>query len=854
MCGAPVFDPATRLPDSRHSRPQCVSLLLLALWLLLPAAAQNPPDAQPPAPPPAVAQAPPPGPGLTLYRKLSSAGLDPSAVYGIRDAALDRQDVHITLDDGVIGFLEAVDGRITGAFFEGEGEILLLPPNRAERGSLALFTGAAVLEERFTTAYFRFNDDTAEQLRPALRAAEDPQSFLAKWSAPARTLAESDALRLMTSFLNQQPPPPGDHMLRARVHGTRLGIFDVYFDTLSAEQIAVLKFNYAQGLGYYDVLASFLMRSARNAPGQDSGGNRSMVESAGTLTRMRIHSYKLRVRVQPPHLLDADAQLDVDVLQGGDRLCFFELSRYLKVREVLADGKPLEFLQNEALEGSALARRGNDVVALVFPQPLREGQQLQLKFSYAGTVLSDAGGGLLYVGARGIWYPNRGMVMADFDLEFRYPSTWTLVATGKKVSQAADGEELVARWVSERPLPLAGFNLGQYTVESAKAGDVVVQAYATRGVERTFHVPRTVVVVPADRGIRQPAITMVAPPPEPASNAESVAQISARAITFFSRQFGPYPYNSLVLSQMPGPNSQGWPGLVFLSSYAFLSSEERARIHMRPPDSLLYDQFMQIHETAHQWWGDLITWKSYRDQWLVEALSNYSAILALEKDRPQVGKSLLDYYRDNLLRKNRDGKELAQAGAVTLGLRLSSSQFPDGFDGISYGRGTWLVHMLRCMMRDAARSPAKPGSAADEPFLRALRKLRQRFEGGEMSTRNFQQVLEEELPDSLRYEGKKSLEWFFQTWVNGTAVPRLELKDVKFTRAGTGKAVRFTIFQKEAPDELITSVPVYASTGRGLVLLGRVFADGPESSHRFSVPQDTRKLVLDPYGTVLTRP
>ena len=123
-----------------------------------------------------------------------------------------------------------------------------------------------------------------------------------------------------------------------------------------------------------------------------------------------------------------------------------------------------------------------------------------------------------------------------------------------------------------------------------------------------------------------------------------------------------------------------------------------------------------------------------------------------------------------------------------------------------------------------------------------------------MSTRDFQQVMEEELPESLRFEGKKSLDWFFQTWVNGTAVPHLDLKDVKFTRAGGGKSVRFTLLQKEAPDELITSVPVYAATGRGLVLLGRVFADGPESSHRFNVPPDAKKLVLDPYATVLTRP
>ena len=45
-----------------------------------------------------------------------------------------------------------------------------------------------------------------------------------------------------------------------------------------------------------------------------------------------------------------------------------------------------------------------------------------MKFTYAGPVLSDAGGGLFYVGARGTWYPNRGMAMADYDLTFRFPA------------------------------------------------------------------------------------------------------------------------------------------------------------------------------------------------------------------------------------------------------------------------------------------------------------------------------------------------------------------------------------------------------------------------------------------------
>ena len=81
---------------------------------------------------------------------------------------------------------------------------------------------------------------------------------------------------------------------------------------------------------------------------------------------------------------------------------------------------------------------------------------------------------------------------------------------------------------------------------------------------------------------------MAKPPPAPSSNAQTVAAISVKAIDFFSRSFGPYPYSSLALSQIPGHDSQGWPGLVFLSGYAFLSPLERREAHLSAQAELLF--------------------------------------------------------------------------------------------------------------------------------------------------------------------------------------------------------------------------------------------------------------------------
>jgi hypothetical protein len=173
---------------------------------------------------------------------------------------------------------------------------------------------------------------------------------------------------------------------------------------------------------------------------------------------------------------------------------------------------------------------------------------------------------------------------------------------------------------------------------------------------------------------------------------------------------------------------------------------------------------------------------------------------------------------------------------------------------VVYGRGTWLLHMLRHLLRGPA--PAI-GSAAPDPdarFFQVLHTLRQRFEGRQLSTADLQKAFQDAMPPDLHFEGKRSLDWFFEGWVQGTALPRFELDDVSFSPAGGKRIARGKLLQKDAPDTLITSVPLYAATASGNVFVGRVFADGPETEFRLTVPAGSRKLLVDPLLTVLTRP
>ena len=801
----------------------------------------------------------------TLYQRIRTVGLDPARVYHVRGASIHRPSLDITLDDGTLAFTEDICGRITGAFFVGDGEILLQPPNRVERASLTLFTGMAILEEQLNSGYLRFNDDTADQLEPFLSPAEDTAAdFLKEWADTVQKLADFDATRLLIDFSHFLAPIPATKtveergqkfppLLHAHLMGKTLGPFEVFWDAAIGEPLWAGKPQLKDGTDFFDIWTAFVPTAPTGAPAPTPRNN-----------EVSISSFKIQAWVNPPTQLKASADVEVRVRNGGQRTLIFELSRYLKIDSVEAGGHPVDFIQNPAIEGTQLRRRGDDLVAVIFAADLKSGQELKLRFHYAGDVLSDAGNGLLYVGARGTWYPSFGFSHAQFDMVFHYPAEWTLLATGKKVSRSSTetgadlAGEKISHWVSERPIPVAGFNLGRYQRAEAKAGTVMVEAYATKAVEKSFPNPPAEVMEPPDvsRPGRQPAAPIVVPPValSPARDLQDVADRAAKAIETFAQWFGPYPYSSLEFTQLPGELSQGWPGLVFLASAAFLNPEEQRGLHLDPVTSELNRQVL-VHETAHQWWGDLVVWKSYRDQWLAEGLANYASLLILEQKSPERFHDVMEKYRKDLLSKNKDGEWLRDAGPVTLGQRLVSSHFPGGYEAISYERGTWLFHMLRSMMRDSemASHARKMATHPDEPFFRALRKARERFAGKVMSTRDLIQVFEEELPRPLWYNNHHNLDWFMDSWINGTAIPELATRDIHIAEKAGATTVSGLILQKNAPDNLVTAVPVYgAASGNSLVFLGEVMADGPETLFHLNAPAGIHKIVIDPNQTILS--
>jgi len=93
---------------------------------------------------------------------------------------------------------------------------------------------------------------------------------------------------------------------------------------------------------------------------------------------------------------------------------------------------------------------------------------------------------------------------------------------------------------------------------------------------------------------------------------------------------------------------------------------------------------------------------AYRDQWIDEAIANYLACSSpnTKKNPDHTLHVWLVRYRRQLAEKLPGAPEAAgDIGALSIGPRLNSSKSPDGYEEIIYSKGTWIIHMLREMLR-----------------------------------------------------------------------------------------------------------------------------------------------------------
>jgi hypothetical protein len=779
-----------------------------------------------------------------IYGRLNALRVDPGQIYSVHNLDLRRDTIHFSFYDGQIAFFEPFDGKITGAVFSGSGHILAIPRDPTEKISIARFLGAPLLDQHFEKACLRFDDDTAAELTAGLRATgaavvTDPATA-EDWDATVASLNPSHSLRILTDLLSEHPAS----YFYAGLMGDTSGPFDVLVDNRRAEQIMFGQPKIVNDLTFYDVWASYPRQGAAEPPALFAADH-----------------YALDTTVQFDMGLSGNADLTLRALRGGERVIPLELSNHLRVETVTDEpGRPLEFFQSDAAVRGDIAAQGNNALTVILPVATVARQVIRLRVTYRGTVINNGGNGVYFVGAHGTWYPHVGGIdsSAVFDLKFRWPKQLRLVATGQESDEHEEGDWRVASWHSERPFFMAGFNLGQYRTVSVESAGVKVNLYENEQLDAALQseMKPSAVATPipevTPQGAIKPSYIGIVPQSDLPSatniTLHSLGEEIEQAMQFFTRFGGPFPYSHLEVSQIPGTFGQGWPELLYIPTFSFLSPEAQHRLGLSTSKQQHFTEIVPYHEVAHQWWGNLVVWHSYRDQWLAEGLVNYIALMFADsrKDSGHALYTWLGRYRDNLT-ADIPGKDdiVDSTGPLSLGYRLTSSVNPGGYEDVIYAKGTWVFHMLRMMLRDPEAKDS------DHRFTTLIHSLTDAHRDAALSTDDLQRAVESVMPSSMDLEGGHSMAWFFDEWVRGTGIPRYKA-EFSTQRSGDQFIVRGVLQQQGVPSNFIAPVPLYVAVAGGKsVFLGRVIADGARTPFRFTTHVEPKRILVDPEMTVL---
>ncbi|HPQ14693.1 MAG TPA: M1 family aminopeptidase [Bryobacteraceae bacterium] len=789
------------------------------------------------------------GAAAGLARQIIDAGLDPEECYRVRDLQFAREDLRIYLTEGLLIFGKAVNGaRLTAVFSSdvehGDAEILVMPPSRAERMSLASFARTPNLAEHFRSGVMVFTDETHAELMKQILARGEPRkepdqgALLAEtWNEVVRNFVSSFQVRLVRDLYRNDRSTIGFFYMA--VMGRTLGNFDMVYDPMAREQISIGRVVFREEQSFFDIWTRFQARSfrtgARPLPSPD----------------LQVDSYRIDATLEPDLRLRVVTQASVTPTEGARRVLPFDISSSMRVTEVRIDGEPAEVFQPASLRSTLIRGDQNETFLVMPARPLEPGRAYPIEFRHEGEVITDAGNGVYYVGARGSWYPKIFAQFAKYELTFRYPKELALVATGTTVGEESDGPWRVTRYRIDSPVRMVGFNLGNYEHRTVNRRGYSVEVYANRRVETALEPKPQVVLVPRSP-TRSPRIGLpgdqrwtvdLEPVPierpeiDPAARLEHLAEEVTGALEFMASHFGPPVLNRLTIAPIPGTFGQGFPGLIYLSTLAYLDPKQRPVGARSTIQELFYSEILHAHETAHQWWGNVVASASYEDDWIMEALANYSALLYLEKRKGARALDLvLAEYKKHLLQRTESGEPVDSAGPIIWGPRLSTSQAPDAWRVITYEKGSWIIHMLRRRM-------------GDQRFLEMLGQFRRKYQFQPVTTDQFRRVAAEALPPGFP---DRDLELFFDHWVYGTGIPSLKLS---YNVRGKAPAVRVTgtVTQSGVSGEFSTLVPIEIQMRNGPPVIHWVRTANEPVSFSVTVKQAPVRVVLDPNNSVLRR-
>ena len=499
------------------------------------------------------------------------------------------------------------------------------------------------------------------------------------------------------------------------------------------------------------------------------------------------------------------------VLRPGVRALAMRISAL--ARDVTArdqDGNALTIIRDHLGKRSAqLDNKLRDPrITILLGEALPDRADVRIDFEYELELMTYALGDT--------WYPTVPELLGDTytaTMEFVTPKRVELRSMGVKESGREQDRHDVTRWRVDTPSKMLTFASGarfdEEEIKGEGAPDVI--SFGPRGGTFSGNMVRNVGVDVAN------------------------------ALRFFGwLHDDPIGEGDFFVTGIPAGHGQAFERFLHVSEGTF--------DHESPGASELF----RAHETAHQWWGHRVGWRSYRDQWISESFAEYAAMMFVEttvKGGDKYFREILSVY-DSILKGSLEGGtskfnrpwlvELNPAyrdrvGPISLGSRAGTRQVPYGYRLQAYYRGPMVIHMLRVMLRNAT-------GGTDDKFVQFLREVQKRHRGSTVSTADLQSALEPVAPGSWG--------WFVDQWINRSEIP--ELRWSYATAPRDGGQQRLTVNVRRVSGEgFILPVPIRIELADGRTMTSTVVVKNASETFELDLPARPTSVVFNPDHAIL---
>jgi aminopeptidase N len=315
----------------------------------------------------------------------------------------------------------------------------------------------------------------------------------------------------------------------------------------------------------------------------------------------------------------------------------------------------------------------------------------------------------------------------SFDIYITCPDTYIGVSNGLLQSSITSGGTTTRHFKHNYPIPayLISLNVTNYVTYNIQAG--------LGTVDNPFF----------------PINNYLYPESNTASN-RGFIDLTIPIMNFFEQKFGPYPYRN----EQYGHVQFGWGG----------GMEHTTMTSMGAWNS----RSLIAHELGHQWFGNKVTCGTWKDIWLNEGLTEYSAGIVVEElDGDAAFVTWKSGKISNITSQTGGAVYLTDSEALNVG-RIFSSR-------LSYNKGSMVTHMLRWVMGNVN-------------FFQALQNY--------LNAPNlaFGYAVTTDLKSQLETVHGSSLTEFFNDWIYGQGYPTYTVNAQNW---GAGQA-KITVSQTQS--------------------------------------------------------